>query len=348
MRQQASVAVLCTDVATSDSVALNLTSVTPTTITLIQGGQDSKSSDVTSTIYLAANPSAFENLDLGAHLAWGANAVLLVVNSTHGIDAATIRAAKTAMLNHPLLIAITDLDSEQSSFDESLAVCQRVFGEDRRVAAISLPVLNDRELVQGSLNLATESITWQTSDHSCEEHDLDPEHYELVGNRIDELLDSLTITSLNESFVQAALSGEGVESSDIHDQIIDACQRLEFIPVLALEGDVGLRNISEFATELGLTKTDSWTPVKHQWVTGPIATVLPNDMIRLWQGTLTVSDYLIDGADGQITCLKTVGGTSMTCVTDSNIFIATLNPVAKPGATISTNQIHISVPDASD
>ena len=345
MRKQASVAVLCADVVTASGVAQRLTAATPTTISLMERDNQSDSSEVISTMYLPADPNAYQPNELGAFICWGANALILVFNSAQGLDAATITAAQAAMINHPMLIVITDLDSDQSSFDESLAVCQRVFGDDRQVAAISLPVLNDHELVQGHLYLPTESITWMTSRETFEEHDLDAEHYDLIGNRMDELFNALIITSLNEEFVTEILSGEGVDAQLMHEQIVDACQRLEFIPVLTLQGNAGLQRVAHLASELGLSMTDAWTPVKHLWLDEPIATVLTDDLIRLWQGKLETSSYLFNGVEGQITSIQTVGGVSEMFIDDNLVFRASCTPAAVPGTTISQSGFVISAPE---
>jgi len=341
------VAVLCTDVGTASSVAQQLTFATPTTISLMDGSNPSDSSEVVSTIYLSADPGGYQPQELGAYICWGANAFILVVNSTQGLDPATITAAQTALINHPMLIVITDLDSDKSSFDESLAVCQRVFGEDRQVVAISLPVLNDRELVQGHLYLPTESITWMTSGDTVEEHDLDAEHYDLIVNRMEELFHALTITSLNDEFVTEVLSGKGADAQIMQEQIVDACQRLELIPVLTLQGSAGLQQVAQLASELGLSMTDAWTPVKHLWLDEPIATVLTNDLIRLWQGKLETSSYLFDGVEGEITAMQTVGGVEVMTTNASTISRATYTPAAVPGTTISKSGLMISPPETN-
>jgi translation elongation factor EF-G len=328
-------------------VAQQLTYATPTTISLMDGDNPSDSSEVVSTIYLPVDPDEYQPCELGAFICWGANALILIFNSAEGLDAATIATAQAALINHPTLIVITDLDSDQSSFDESLAVCQRVFGEDRQVAAISLPVLNDRELVQGHLYLPTESITWMTSGDTFEQHDLDAEHYDLIGNRMEELFNALTITSLNDEFVTEVLSGEGVEAQFMQEQIVDACKRLELIPVLTLQGNAGLQQVAQLASELGLSMEDAWTPVKHLWLDEPIATVLTNNLIRLWQGKLETSSYLFDGVEGAITAIHTVGGATETVIDDNSIFRASCTPAIAPGTTISQSGLIISPPETN-
>jgi hypothetical protein len=345
MRRQASVAVLCSDLATSREVASKLTAASPTTISLVEREGSSDSSVVTNTLYLSADPTTYQPNDLGAYIAWGANTFVLVFNSTQGLDAETIHNAQVAMSHHPMLIVITDLDSHQSSFDESLAVCQRVFGEDRRVAAISLPVLNDHEQVQGHMNLATEKITWITHHDTSEDYDLETEHYDLIGNRISELLDALAITSLDEKFVADILSSNGVDANCIYDQILDSCRRLEFIPVLVLQGKVGIKHISDIATELGSSTPESWTPVMHHWLNEPVATVLADDLIRLWQGSLHASLYSFDGIEGALTHIQSVSGVNENEVTGNVIFKATTQPSVTPGTTISESGITIKPPE---
>ena len=65
-----------------------------------------------------------------------ADAALFVVSAVDGVDGATrLLWEECAAVGMPRAVVVTKLDQERADFDETVAVCQRVFGE-RRAAAL--------------------------------------------------------------------------------------------------------------------------------------------------------------------------------------------------------------------
>lgn len=345
MQRQASIAVVCANQPMSQEVAHRLTQEAPTELTLID--DQVRNSYVTTTHFIEAAPNAFADPAQGAYVCWGANAQILVIDSSAGIDATTISLARAAMHFHPTLIAISGLNEPNSNFDETVAVVQRVFGDDRRLVPVSLPVLNDLEVVQGTLNLLSNSIIWNSQSGSVEIHEMDPEHYELIGNRIDELLDAIAISSSNPEIVSSIISGDGIDSDSIIDELIDATIRLDVVPVMALEGGIGAESIAQIAQRIGLPDKSTWSPIRYSGQEGLIATLLPNQLLRVWQGSLNAGAYRYGSQTVHITQLATMSGLPVSIIEEPQLCQVTINTELPVGSTISTDgyEIHIAVED---
>lgn len=335
MQVQASVAILSPHPESAEQVSRALMEFNPTRISLLDPRSESESSRVTSHIYLPVQPAEFSPPEIGAFIAWGANCLILVVDSSQGIDASTINLANEALNNHPMIIAITGLDHEHASFDESLAVCQRVFGADRAVVAISLPVLNDVENVQGILNMLTESIQWVNTAGNLEEHDLDLEHYQLIEARFDELINALAVSTTNESFAQDAINGDSVDAETLYSELVAATIRCELIPVLPLSEIVGLAELANLSSDVGVGGNDTWSPFSHCDPSVGIGTVLANGLVRVWQGAFSSGEYLmVDHTNAAINTTVATHSVSET-FPGGQVVTMPISPEGTPGATIS-------------
>lgn len=341
MQRQASIAVVCSSRSVAEEVCQLLSRSTPTEISLVNDSKP-QSSHVTTTLFIPTAPEQFLDPSLGAYLCWGTNAQILVIDSAAGIDSETISLTRGAMQFHPTIIAITGLNHPNSNFDESVAVCQRVFGEDRQVVPVSLPVLNDHEVVQGILDLLTDAIHWFDESGSIELHDLETEHYELVETRIDELLDAIAITSHDPELVASIVAGTGIDTDSFLSEVIEATLRRELVPIVALEGIIGSELVAQFAQQLGLLDSTTWSPVDYAGHEGVIATVLPENLLRLWQGTAKLDTYRHGGQPVTIEQLTTMSGRSVTEISESQLWRAITIPALPPGSTISESGYEIS------
>lgn len=342
MQVQASVAILSPQPDTAKEVSRKLQAFNPTRISLLDLRSESDSSRVTSHIYLPVQPEEFIPLEIGAFIAWGANCLILVVDSSQGIDASTINLANEALNNHPMIIAITGLDHERASFDESLAVCQRVFGADRAVVATSLPVLNDMENVQGILNMLTESIQWVNAGGDIEEHDLDLEHYQLIEARFDELVNALAVSTINETFAQDAINGDSVDAETLYNELVAATIRCELIPVLPLSGIVGLAELANLSSDVGVGGVNTWSPFSDCDPSVAIGTVLSGDLVRVWQGALSSGEYLmVDHTNTVVNiAVATHGGSE--AFPGGQVIPMSISPEGTSGATISVTGVALN------
>ena len=72
-----------------------------------------------------------------------ADAALFVVSAVDGVDAATAALwEECAAVGMPRAVVVTRLDHPRADFDETVAVCQRVFGDG--VLPLYLPMLARR------------------------------------------------------------------------------------------------------------------------------------------------------------------------------------------------------------
>src|SRR5256884_2193679 len=84
-----------------------------------------------------------------------ADAALFVVSAVDGVDAATAALwEECAAVGMPRAVAVTRLDHQRADFDETVARCQRIFGDG--VLPLYLPMLgDDGETVAGLPGLIT-------------------------------------------------------------------------------------------------------------------------------------------------------------------------------------------------
>lgn len=348
MQEQASIAILSPDYDMSTRISSVLAAENPTRISLVHFQDSDKSSRVTSHVHIPIAPHDFVPPEIGSFIAWGANCLVLVIDSSQGIDAATINLARQTLSNHPTLIAITGLNHDRSSFDETVAVCQRVFGADRHVVATALPVLNNQEEVQGILDLLTESIQWVGIDGLIEEHDLEIEHYELIENRFDELLNALTVTTINDDFALSVLNGDAIDPETLYVEVEAATIRCEIIPVMPLSGQVGLAELAHLSSHIGVGTASTWTPFPQSNPTETIATILPNGLVRVWQGSLVPGEYFVvspEGIESHAT-ITMVGSSALQ--PGGQVTSVTMSPLGLPGATISTTGVSLQIPSDLD
>ncbi len=96
----------------------------------------------------------------------GADAALFVVSSKDGVDASTARLwDECEAVSMPRAIVITNLDKDRADFDETVAVCQRVFSGGGGILPLFLPLHGDNGVVAGFVDLLDEQLwDWSTGD----------------------------------------------------------------------------------------------------------------------------------------------------------------------------------------
>jgi elongation factor G len=107
-----------------------------------------------------------------------ADAALFVVSSVDGIDGTTrLLWDECAAVGMPRAIVVTKLDQPRADFDETLAVCQRVFGEG--VQPMYLPLAKDDGTVGGVIGLLSTQV-YDYSGGQRETRAADAEHLGLI------------------------------------------------------------------------------------------------------------------------------------------------------------------------
>ncbi|HEV7823850.1 MAG TPA: elongation factor G-like protein EF-G2 [Mycobacteriales bacterium] len=169
-----------------------------------------------------------------------ADAALFVVSAVDGVDASTIALwEECASVGMPRAVVVTRLDHARADFDESVAICQRVFGEG--VLPLYLPMHGDDGEIAGLLGLLSQRVY----DHSGgaltpEVRDPDPEHLPLVENARASLIEGIIAESEDETLMDRYLGGEDIDQKVLVDDLETAVERGSFFPVLPVSAMTGV------------------------------------------------------------------------------------------------------------
>lgn len=176
-----------------------------------------------------------------------ADAALFVVSAVDGVDAVTVALwEECASVGLPRAVVVSRLDQARADFDESVAVCQRVFGDG--VLPLYLPLHDEagpggsgHDQVAGLLGL----ISRRVFDHSAggrepEVRDADPEHLALVDDTRNALIEGIIAESEDESLLDRYLAGDEIDPAVLVDDLETAVARGTFFPVLPVAATLGV------------------------------------------------------------------------------------------------------------
>ena len=177
-----------------------------------------------------------------------ADAALFVVSAVDGVDAATIMLwEECAAVGMPRAVVVTRLDHHRADFDETVAICQRVFGEG--VLPLHLPVAADDGSPAGVIGLLDRQIV-DYSDGGRVQRAPDPEHVELIETARNALIEGIIAESEDETLMDRYVAGEEVDDDVLVDDLETAVARATFFPVLATAapGGVGTHEVLDLIT----------------------------------------------------------------------------------------------------
>jgi elongation factor G len=167
-----------------------------------------------------------------------ADAALFVVSAVDGVDATTIALwEECAAVSLPRAVVVTRLDHQRADFEESVAICRRVFGDN--VLPLYLPLHSDDGGVAGLIGLLSRTVQ-DYSGGSLVERAADPEHLELIEGPRNELIEGIIAESEDETLMERYLGGEEIATDTLIDDLETAVARGSFHPVLAACGSSGL------------------------------------------------------------------------------------------------------------
>ena len=162
----------------------------------------------------------------------GADGVLFVVSSVDGVDAATARLwDECEFVGMPRAIVVTNLDKDRADFDETLAVCQRVFTGGGGVLPLFLPLHGDDGVVAGFIDLLDEQL-WDWSSGSVVVTDAEERHRELIETERGSLIEGVVTESEDEALMDRFIGGEHVEVDMLTTDLEKAVARGHFHPVM--------------------------------------------------------------------------------------------------------------------
>jgi len=179
-----------------------------------------------------------------------ADAALFVVSAVDGVDAATVTLwEECASVGLPRAVVVTKLDQPRADFEESVALCQRVFGDN--VLPAYLPLHGDDETVVGLLGLLSKRVFDYSGGKSTPvERDPDAGHLPLIEEARNALIEGIIAESEDETLMDRYLGGEDIELKVLVDDLEKAVARGTFYPVLGASAftGVGLAEVLEMLT----------------------------------------------------------------------------------------------------
>ena len=162
----------------------------------------------------------------------GADAALFVVSSVDGVDSTTARLwDECELVGMPRAIAVTNLDRERADFDETVAICQRIFTGGGGVQPLFLPIHGDDESVVGFIDLLDEQI-WHWTDGSLQISEAEDRHRELIESERGALIEGVVTESEDEELMERFIGGEHVEIDLLTTDLERAVARGHFHPVV--------------------------------------------------------------------------------------------------------------------
>ncbi|MEH1169765.1 elongation factor G-like protein EF-G2 [Micromonospora sp. CPCC 205539] len=179
-----------------------------------------------------------------------ADAALFVVSAAGGMDAATVALwEECAAVDMPRAVAVARLDQPRADFDEAVALCQRVFGDN--VMPLYLPMLGDDGVsTAGLLGLITRRVFDYTAGLPADVREPDPQHQPAIAESRNELIEGIIAESEDESLMDRYLGGEEIGTEVLIEDLEKAVARGHFYPVVPVcaETGVGLDALLEVLT----------------------------------------------------------------------------------------------------
>ncbi len=169
-----------------------------------------------------------------------ADAALFVVSAVDGMDAATATLwEECAAVGMPRGVAVTRLDHPRADFDETLAECQEVFGEN--VMPIYLPMLgDDGQSTAGLMGLITQRVYDYSAGGPATVREPDPAHLPPIAEARNELIEGIIAESEDETLMDRYLAGEQIDTEVIIKDLETAVAGGHFYPVIPVCAGTGV------------------------------------------------------------------------------------------------------------
>jgi elongation factor G len=167
-----------------------------------------------------------------------ADAALFVVSAVDGVDGSTrLLWEECAAVGMPRAVVVTKLDHQRGDFEETVAICQRVFGNG--VLPLYLPMAADDGSPAGLLGLLSQQV-YDYSTGSRVTRAPEPEHIPLVEGARGALIEGIIAESEDETLMERYLAGEEIDVETLVADLEKAVARGTFYPVLAVASPSGL------------------------------------------------------------------------------------------------------------
>ncbi|MGH8877184.1 MAG: elongation factor G-like protein EF-G2 [Stackebrandtia sp.] len=240
-----------------------------------------------------------------------ADAALFVVSAVNGLDAATQQLwEECAAVGMPRAVAITRLDHPQADFDETLALCRRMFGDG--VLPAYLPLHDDDgENVTGLIGLITRRVFDYSAGHPPTVLEPDAEHVTAIAEARGELIEGVIAESEDETLMDRYLSGEEIDARVLVEDLETAVTRGTFHPVVPVNAtsQVGLDAVLE------LISGGFPSPVEHPAPTVTTVDGDPTEPLSCDPAGPLVAEVIkttVDSYVGRVSLVRVFSGTLKT------------------------------------
>ena len=167
-----------------------------------------------------------------------ADAALFVISAADGVDGATMLLwEECAAIGMPRAVAVTKLDAGRADFEDTVAICQRVFGEG--VLAVYLPLHGDDEGIIGNLGLLSQQIYDYSSGVRVAQA-AEAEHRELIESHRSDLIEAIIQESEDDTLLDRYLGGEDIDLEVLTTDLMTAVSRGRFYPVIPVSTETGV------------------------------------------------------------------------------------------------------------
>ncbi|HET8601629.1 MAG TPA: elongation factor G-like protein EF-G2 [Segeticoccus sp.] len=176
-----------------------------------------------------------------------ADAALFVVSAADGVDAATqMLWQECAAVGMPRMVVVTKLDVARADFEDTVAICQRVFGDG--VMPVYLPLHGDDEAIIGNLGLLTQTVSDYSNPEGHEVYDArarqvqeaEDRHRELIEGKRADLMEAIIEESEDDTLLDRYLGGEEIDTKTVISDLLVAVARGSFHPVVPVSTQTGV------------------------------------------------------------------------------------------------------------
>ncbi len=188
-----------------------------------------------------------------------ADAAVFVVSASGGMDAATQQWWRECdAVGLPRVIAVTKLDSPFADFDETVALCQRLF--DPAVTPTHLPLLgDDANTVAGLIGLLSTSVYDYSHGHPPQIIAPETVHLEGIAEARAQLIESVLAHSEDDLAMSAYLTGEDIDTEALVSDLESATAQGTLFPVIPIDP---VRQVG--VDQLRLTIVDGFNSPVHR------------------------------------------------------------------------------------
>lgn len=186
------------------------------------------------------------------------DALVLVLSAGGGLDPRTAQLwEQCAATSMPRAVVVTGLDAPRADFDEIVALCERLLGDE--LHPLHVPMHDDNGAVAGVLDLVGLRVRdW--SEGAPVERAPDPEHHDLVEGRRSDLVEAVLAGSEDDRLLDRYLDGATIDPASIRAEFARAVRAGRVQPVLAVQPPVGTDELLELLTSAFPSPLDAEPP----------------------------------------------------------------------------------------